>query len=175
MRVFLSLPMSGRDLDDVVKELGLMRNKFCEKFCSNIDINKIRFIDNLQGVTSNEDAETLGFLKKKDLITNEKLYYLGNAIKRMATCDYIIFSKYYESAKGCKIEEDIAHTYGLQCFYMVESDGEDKCLHEEDYAWKKACETVTKDFFIKNKVDVEKKQIEFISETPKDFKEEDER
>ena len=43
-----------------------------------------------------------------------RLYYLGEAIKKMDKCDAVYFHSGYKNHKGCLIEEKICELYGLK-------------------------------------------------------------
>ena len=59
----------------------------------------IRFEDNHKCAGSDKDG---------------RLYYLGEAIKKMDKCDAIIFDYDWKEHKGCQIERQVAATYGLK-------------------------------------------------------------
>lgn len=45
------------------------------------------------------------------------VYYLGKAITRMSRCDAVYFCKGWKRSIGCRIEHDIAYTYGIPCLF----------------------------------------------------------
>lgn len=48
---------------------------------------------------------------------NKPLYYLSQSLLRMSGCDVVYFCKGWENARGCKIEHEVAKTYGLEIIY----------------------------------------------------------
>lgn len=43
--------------------------------------------------------------------------YLAKSIEKMSKCDAVYFIKGWETARGCKIEHEIAKDYGLAIIY----------------------------------------------------------
>lgn len=43
--------------------------------------------------------------------------YLAKSIEKMSKCDAVYFIKGWETARGCKIEHEIAKDYGLEIIY----------------------------------------------------------
>ena len=43
--------------------------------------------------------------------------YLAKSIEAMSKCDAVYFVKGWETARGCKIEHEIANAYGLAIIY----------------------------------------------------------
>ena len=77
MKVFISVPMSGRTDNDVIIEIELIKTIFMMYiFDTNPDEN-VEFIDNLDN-----DVDPSRCV---DLV-NEPLLYLGEAIRKMAFC-----------------------------------------------------------------------------------------
>ena len=51
----------------------------------------------------------------------ERLWLLGESIKKMATADYFIGVGLYGSYDGCSIEYDVARTYGIPT-WIIEAE-----------------------------------------------------
>lgn len=47
------------------------------------------------------------------------LAFLAKSLENMSKCDVVYFCKGWESARGCKIEHEVAKTYGLHIIYEV--------------------------------------------------------
>lgn len=103
IRVFISLPMSGRPDEDVRKERDELMEKFKEMYHGN---EKVMFTDNL-------DCEDPSELYSEDFIVTKNLFYLGAAIANLGTCKAAIFSPNWESARGCKIEREVCELYNI--------------------------------------------------------------
>lgn len=48
---------------------------------------------------------------------NLSIAYLAKSIEAMSKCDAVYFIKGWETARGCKIEHEIAKAYGLAIIY----------------------------------------------------------
>ena len=89
IKIFLSLPMSGRT-DGEIKahidrmEEGLLKSALCEG-------REVIFEHNL-------DCEIA--YGRLDAAENPSLLYLGEAIKKMAFCDYIALGDGWDKARG---------------------------------------------------------------------------
>lgn len=52
-----------------------------------------------------------------DDIKHTPVAYLAKSIEKMSKCDAVYFIKGWETARGCKIEHEIAKAYGLAIIY----------------------------------------------------------
>ena len=110
--IFLSLPMKGRTDVDIQNTIFGMKRIITAMYPN----DKLVFIDNFyckpEGL---EDAK------------HKSLLYLGEAIKKMAKCDYIavIENRNCElyNYRGCYIEEEVARNYGLHFIMINDPDG----------------------------------------------------
>lgn len=61
------------------------------------------------------------FFTDNSIITDDTKHtpvaYLAKSLDVMSKCDAVYFVKGWETAKGCKIEHEIAKTYGLAVIY----------------------------------------------------------
>lgn len=105
--VFLSVPMRGYTTDQIRNRLNEMKAAFLLKNYS--EFSEVEFIDNL----IEEDLSGADY-------KNVYMAYLAEAIRKMATCDAIFFSKGFEDARGCLAEDYIAAHYGLARYYEEE-------------------------------------------------------
>ena len=112
MKVFISIPMSGRADKDVSIEIEQIKKIFMDYISNTNPEETVEFVDNLDN-----DVDPSRCV---DLV-NERLLYLGEAIRKMAFCDAAIFAPRYHKANGCEIEHEIVKTYGLT-FYNLQTD-----------------------------------------------------
>lgn len=69
-------------------------------------------------------ADTL-FSKEKDNeealvelgVTQTSLWFLAKSLEAMSKCHAVYFCKGWESARGCRLEHEVAKTYGLEIIY----------------------------------------------------------
>ena len=107
IRVFLSLPMSGFTDEEIqeninkMKSIIMLKNPFGEV--------EIEFVDNF----SCEPVDS------KDAVT-PNLLYLGEAIKKMATCNAAVFHPDWAIARGCGIEMYTCKEYGIPSYWISE-------------------------------------------------------
>lgn len=50
-------------------------------------------------------------------IENIPMYFLAKSIEYMSKCNVIYFCKGWENTRGCRIEHEIATSYGLEIIY----------------------------------------------------------
>ena len=101
--VFLSLGMKGRSGEEIDTELCdmiLTMEDYCEEHCINIP----KFVDN--------------FACERPSDNNQRLWWLGEAIKKLGDCDTILLSYDYMNYNGCKVELEVARNYGLNILYL---------------------------------------------------------
>lgn len=98
IKIFISVGMSGRNEKNVRNDIKRVKEKAMKIFYR----EELEFIDN--------------FDCPPPKIPN-KLYYLGEAIKKLGECDYCIFADGWKEYKGCKIELEICKQYGIEILY----------------------------------------------------------
>lgn len=118
-KVFLSLPMKGRDDCAINKTIEKMANIVKGYFPD----EEIKFVNNFDCVLTPTEIVTLNSVKRPSLI------YLGKAISKMADCDYIAIINtnidYILGMEfhGCRIEEMVAEQYGIEPIILKDSIG----------------------------------------------------
>lgn len=98
-KIFISLPMAGRDEADVLAELKMIGDKFAE----NYDV-----IDSFH-----QDNDPNGVDKYSGV------YYLGHSLMLMRTANLVVFSKNWTSARGCIIEHRVCELYDIPYIEMI--------------------------------------------------------
>ena len=102
-KVMISQPMAGLDKDTIIEKREIARYKLLKAGYEVVD----SFIT--------EDANI-------DII-HCAVWYLSKSIEVMSKVDAVYFCDGWKTARGCKIEHEIATQYGLECLY--ESDNYD--------------------------------------------------
>lgn len=93
MKVMISQPMNGKTNEQIKQE----RKKVIEK------LNKLH-IDVIDTVFTDEPP--------KDC--NAAIYYLAKSINAMKDIDAVYFMENWQTARGCKIEREVAKEYGVK-------------------------------------------------------------
>ena len=103
-RVFISVPMSGRDEADIKTDIEEAKNAFLNFF----------------GVSEEHFEFVSTYIKDKapEDCMHEPVWYLSNSIKIMSTCDIILFARGAARARGCGIESQIADSYGIPSIWI---------------------------------------------------------
>ena len=115
IRVFLSLPMSGRTDEEILSQIEEMKGYVLKSHIFGDE--EIEFVHNL---LSPEDEKLFDLI---DNVTVRPLLYLGAAITQMATCNAVMLGHGWNNARGCIIEHDVAKKYGIPLYrcYSLES------------------------------------------------------
>lgn len=95
MKIFISMPMAGKTDEQIKERLAKIKRKIKD------DYSDVEFIDSYFGDTSKEDPVEM----------------LGKSIQKMAEADAVYFCEGWESARGCRIEHDVAVAYNKVCIY----------------------------------------------------------
>ena len=101
VNVFVSQPMNGRDINEIIKERGFMLKEF-----------KLWAIE--AGIISGDDVINdcnSGFDAPAPDSSCGRMWYLGRSIQAMDKADFVIFHKNYYDAKGCLVEFSVASRY----------------------------------------------------------------
>lgn len=93
-KVFISVGMRGRENDAVLMDIARAIGNSIELF----------------GL----DIETVNNWNCKGPDNAGRLYYLGEAIKKLGDCDACYFCKGWQNHKGCLAEMEICKIYGIE-------------------------------------------------------------
>lgn len=97
-KVFISVGMNGRDSKDVEADLRRAEEWIFEYIFMD-GRGDVEVIDNW----SCQGPEDAG-----------RLWYLGEAIKKLGDCDICYFVKGWQNHKGCRAEMEICKLYGIK-------------------------------------------------------------
>jgi len=119
LRVFCSLPMSGKSDSQITKAIQSMHAWFF--LTQTVDNGRCYRTDEIAWV-SNVDFNPVHPLIPVKVPTNKtRVYCLGEALKKLATCDIVLFSPEWMNATGCRMEMDICRAYHIP--YIIAKDG----------------------------------------------------
>ncbi len=93
IKVFISQPMNGKTNEEIKTERALLIEKAKENY------GDIEVIDSFFENAPHNAAP---------------LWFLGESIKKLAVADVAYFAKDWSKARGCKIENQCAITYGIE-------------------------------------------------------------
>lgn len=99
-KVFISVGMNGRPCGDVLDDIARAKENITHKYGP---LNLY--------ITHNYDC------KFPD--GGERLYCLGEAIKKLGDCDACYFVKDWEKHKGCLVEYLVCKLYGIEIIVEV--------------------------------------------------------
>ena len=94
-KIFISMPMNGKTDKKIKEELEQAKRRIIDEY------HDVDFIDSYFGDTEAEDP----------------IEMLGKSISLMAEADAIYFCDGWESARGCRIEHEVATQYVKECIY----------------------------------------------------------
>lgn len=93
-RLFISQPMRGKTDEEILA----VREAAIESVKRNLG-EEVEVIDS--------------FFKDVPDVESRPLWCLGESLKLMSTADIVYFAKDWEQYRGCRIENECAHEYGL--------------------------------------------------------------
>lgn len=114
LRVFISVPMNGRTEEAIKADIEEAKAAFNKFFGLDFDGDQVEFVNTF---IQNEAP---------DECRNDRIWYLGNSIKVLSTCDIILFARDWYRARGCEIEDHIASAYYIPSIRIYERRKEDK-------------------------------------------------
>lgn len=94
-KIFISMPMNGKTDKQIKAELEQAKRKIIDEY------GDAEFVDNYFGDTEAEDP----------------IEMLGKSISLMSEADAIYFCEGWESARGCRIEHEVATVYDKERVY----------------------------------------------------------
>ncbi len=112
--LFISLPMHGKSKKEIEQRLldisRVAIHLACKKFGWKEDeVWWVSAVDNQ--------------IDKNSSVKNERILYLGEAIKTLANVDAVYFDKGWTYAKGCCVERFVALKYDIPRVYWNENLG----------------------------------------------------
>lgn len=93
-KVFISQPMRGMSDDTIMSERKRLINVARAFLEDEVDVIDSFIVD------SPQDAKPL--------------WFLGKSLELMSEADIAVFAKGWQNYRGCRIEHDCAHAYGIK-------------------------------------------------------------
>lgn len=114
-KLFISCPMKSRTKENILDSMARM-HKIAEAF----------FGQELEVIpTYVEDSTPVN--------SDQSVWYLGESIKKMAEADYYIGVTYSDLFSGCRIENEVARSYGIPHTFVDMDMMPDVCEIEKAY------------------------------------------
>lgn len=104
MKAMISQPMAGKTPEEIA-ETRERAIKFLEK--NGYEVVNTLFTDDWYSESCMKDRG----------VVNKPLCYLAKSLENMTLCDVAYFCKGWEKARGCRIEQEAARSYGLIVMY----------------------------------------------------------
>lgn len=106
MITFISQPMNGLSKNEILEK----RNKVIQILNS----EGYEVIDSFFGDKFSKDVPP------EENVVQIPVWFLSESLKKMSYCDTVYFCEGWKSARGCKIEHEVAKQYGLNIKYEKE-------------------------------------------------------
>lgn len=103
-RVFISVPMHGKTLNEISDAIKDTIKVFSESNEFDFGDNDFEFVNTLEQTPP--DVE----------VVHERVWYLGKALELLSTCDMALFCHGWSYARGCLVEQVTALTYGIPMY-----------------------------------------------------------
>ncbi len=102
--VFISLPMSGRSDEEIMKDLAEIHRAYINKMPTG---KTVAFCHNFNPELRARDNGAKAGL--------ESVWYLGKALEQISKCDAVCFCGDWRISKGCIIERMVCEKYDIPC------------------------------------------------------------
>lgn len=102
-KVFISLPMNGKTDEEIKDTIEYSRRYLTDRFKNKYELE---FLDT--------------FINEETTSKNPGLWYLGKSLEILADADIAFFCGGWDSARGCKLENQAAYEYGIEIIEVYE-------------------------------------------------------
>lgn len=99
-KAFISMPMNGKSDEQVAAEMAELK--------AAVENAGYEVADSI--VTDAQGAK------------NKSLFYLSKSLEILSSCDAVFMAEGWELARGCRIEHQAAHEYGVDIKYFGDED-----------------------------------------------------
>ena len=125
VRIYISLPISGHDLEEREKKAAQMKGQVMQA----VKTNKLAYISkNGKAVTLTENNTVVitpfEIVPDATGMTYEQV--MAKDLEVLMTCDIVVFARHWQYSKGCRIEFAVARELGIRVnFEALEVYGEE--------------------------------------------------
>lgn len=125
VRIYISLPISGHDLEEREKKAAQMKGQVMQA----VKTNKLAYISkNGKAVllTENNTVVITPFEIVPDATDMTYEQVMAKDLEVLMTCDIVVFARHWQYSKGCRIEFAVARELGIRVnFEALEVYGEE--------------------------------------------------
>ena len=110
MKTYISLPISGRPIEEAKAEADRMKDLMQRLYVPEIHHEVITPFDVVP-----EPPERMSS-------SEQYAYCMGRDIEALLSCDHILLCPGWTNSKGCRAEREIARIYGIKISYVDNSN-----------------------------------------------------
>ena len=125
VRIYISLPISGHDLEEREKKAAQMKGQVMQA----VKTNKLAYISKngkVVSLTENNTVVITPFEIVPDATGMTYEQVMAKDLEVLMTCDIVVFARHWQYSKGCRIEFAVARELGIRVnFEALEVYGEE--------------------------------------------------
>ena len=125
VRIYISLPISGHDLEERKKKAAQMKDQVMQA----VKTNKLAYISKngkVVSLTENNTVVVTPFEIVADATDMTYEQVMAKDLEVLMTCDIVVFARHWQYSKGCRIEFAVARELGIRVnFEALEVYGEE--------------------------------------------------
>ena len=125
VRIYISLPISGHDLEEREKKAAQMKDQVMQA----VKTNKLAYISKngkVVSLTENNTVVITPFEIVPDATGMTYEQVMAKDLEVLMTCDIVVFARHWQYSKGCRIEFAVARELGIRVnFEALEVYGEE--------------------------------------------------
>lgn len=125
VRIYISLPISGHDLEEREKKAAQMKDQVMQA----VKTNKLAYISKngkAVSLTENNTVVITPFEIVPDATGMTYEQVMAKDLEVLMTCDIVVFARHWQYSKGCRIEFAVARELGIRVnFEALEVYGEE--------------------------------------------------
>lgn len=125
VRIYISLPISGHELEERKKKAAQMKDQVMQA----VKTNKLDYISKngkAVSLTENNTVVVTPFEIVPDATDMTYEQVMAKDLEVLMTCDIVVFARHWQYSKGCRIEFAVARELGIRVnFEALEVYGEE--------------------------------------------------
>ena len=125
VRIYISLPISGCNLEERKKKAAQMKDQVMQA----VKTNKLAYISKNGKAVSLTESNTVVITPFEIVPDATHMTYeqvMAKDLEVLMTCDIVVFARHWQYSKGCRIEFAVARELGIRVnFEALEVYGEE--------------------------------------------------